>query len=294
MSISDRQNHLLQRLIEKASPSSMEELQALLDSLMGAPLPEIPENEQNDEDKALDLVEQAYASRPAVGKKLALQALERWPDCIAAFEYLGGSTRSVRLAFEYYEKGVKIGQRLFGGEFRQKHEGNFWLITPTRPYMRCLHNMALCYWEIGQTSQAISIWEDLIRLNPSDNQGVRYSLLPALLQQRDLPAYKKYRKKYDEESAQTFFNDALAEFLEKGITEYANMLLQAAVAHNRYVIPFLLQPARPDYSPTSYTIGSPEEAVIYAEMAWKLWMEAPGAQTWLKTIKVKKWQVNPR
>ncbi|MBK6949500.1 MAG: hypothetical protein IPH16_16755 [Haliscomenobacter sp.] len=56
MSIPDRHHRLLKRLIDQAQPQSFEELQELLNTLAGSPLPGIPEEELTDADRAFDLV----------------------------------------------------------------------------------------------------------------------------------------------------------------------------------------------------------------------------------------------
>lgn len=282
MAIPDRHHHLLQRLIEQAQPKSIEELQELLDSLIGAPLPDIPEGERTPEVRAFDLVDEARGSSATKGQQLALQALEHWPDCIPAYEYLSATAKSKQQRIAYAEKGVEIGQRLFGGEFREKNAGHFWHITETRPYMRCLNILAHFSAGAGNLSKAIVIWEDILRLNPSDNQGVRYSLLPALLRQGDLNSYHKYRKEYPEDTTPLCFNDALVDFIEAGATPSANRRLRVAANNNRYTIPLLLHDAPPSEVPDNYALNSPEEAQIYASEAWQLWREIPGALEWLK------------
>jgi hypothetical protein len=282
MSIPDRHHRLLQRLIKQAQPKSIEELQELLGSLIGAPLPEIPEAASSPEDRAFDLVDEAWESGATKGQQLARQALELWPDCIPAYEYLSVTAKSKKQRIAYVEKGVEIGQRLFGGEFREKNAGHFWHITETRPYMRCLNSLAYLSAGAGNLSKAIVIWEDILSLNSSDNQGARYSLLPALLRQRDLKSYREYRKKYPEDTAMLYFNDALADFMEEGATPSVNMRLKVASENNTYIIPLLIHNAPPAHMPDSYALHSPEEAKIYASEAWQLWREIPGALQWLK------------
>jgi hypothetical protein len=42
-----------------------------------------------------------------------------------------------------------------------------------RPFLRCLHGQGLCLWRLGQTHAALAVFERMLWLNPSDNQGVR-------------------------------------------------------------------------------------------------------------------------
>lgn len=284
MPIPDHHHRLLQRLIDQAQPKTLKELQQLLNSLNGAPLPDIPEAERSPEDQAFDLVDEAWESAATKGQKLALQALDLWPDCIPAYEYLSAKAKSKQQRLLYIEKGVEIGQRLFGGNFRKQNAGHFWGITETRPYMRCLHSLAFFSLEAGNLSKAIVIWEDMLDLNPSDNQGVRYSLMPALLRQRDLKSYHKYRKQFPEDTAMFYFNDALAEFMENGPTPSANLKLRVAAGNNSYIIPLLLHKKQPVGAPPQYTLHSPEEAHVYVFETWQLWHDTPGALQWLATF----------
>lgn len=282
MSIPDKYHRRLQNLIEQAQPQSVEELQALLDSLTGITLDDLPEVADTPADRAFDLVDEAWQSSAAKGKKLAAQALELWPDCIPAYEYLAAQTKSNAQRLEYMEKAVAIGQRLFGGDFLEKHRGHFWGVTETRPYMRCLEELANAKARAGHWSEAIVIWEDMLSLNPGDNQGIRYHLLPALLHQRDLAAYHRYREQYEEGYALMMFDEALAHFIENGDCPEARQALRIAIASNAYVIPVILAPAPPSTLPESFGLGSPEEALIYAGHGWQLWRGVPGAMAWLQ------------
>jgi len=40
--------------------------------------------------------------------------------------------------------------------------------------LRCLHGFGLCLWRLGRFEEAERVFERILRLNPSDNQGVRF------------------------------------------------------------------------------------------------------------------------
>ena len=282
MAIPDKFHRDLQKLIKEANPQSMEEMQQFLDSLMGKPLPEVPAGDLTPEDKALGLVDEAWQSAGAKGRKLAGQALQIWPDCIPAYEYLAAKTKPAKERLGYFQKAVEIGQRVFGGTFLEENRGHFWGITETRSYMRCLDALAHENYLAGNFSKAIVIWEDMLSLNPNDNQGVRYSLLPALLAQKDIRNYRRYRKQFEEDTAMMYFNDALASFIENSGERHFH--IEVAMANNPYAAPLLLAEKAPEPSslPGSYALNSPEEAMIYVHETWSLWHSIPGAIEWLK------------
>src|SRR5439155_26746212 len=61
-------------------------------------------------------------------------------------------------------------------------EGQFWEHLETRPYMRARLALAQTLQELGRQEEAFDHYRELLRLNPNDNQSVRYLLLPALLE----------------------------------------------------------------------------------------------------------------
>lgn len=121
MSIPDKFHRNLQKLIGKANPQTPEELQQFLDSLIGKPLPEMSAEGFSPEDQAFDLMDAAWQSTDAKGRKLAEQALKTWPDCIAAYEYLAAKSNQPKSGLDFIKKALKSGNGC--------SEVNFWKKT---------------------------------------------------------------------------------------------------------------------------------------------------------------------
>lgn len=288
--MNDKFHRIIQQLIDQHQPESPEELQKLLDSLMGKSVydMELPAEGKTDADKAQELVWAAYELPIDKGRRRAKKALKLDPDCIAAHEYIGNTYQYYHKRGPHFEKGVEIGRRIFGGDFLKANKGHFWGITETRPFMRCLGMLAECFYEPGQTPNAIEIWKEMIELNPNDNQGIRYNLLAALLEKKDLKGYKKYRKKYDDDaSSYILFSDALKAYIEEGDTAKTQQKLKKAMNSNQYVVPIMMAEYPPEEYPSSYTWGGEEEAIIYTHMAWRAWKWNDGAKDWMRKYSLK-------
>jgi tetratricopeptide (TPR) repeat protein len=52
-----------------------------------------------------------------------------------------------------------------------------WGFLENRHVMRAIEQQALYYWETGKVDDALEIFRQLLRVNPHDNQGARYSIL---------------------------------------------------------------------------------------------------------------------
>lgn len=74
-------------------------------------------------------------------------------------------------AIRHYEVGLRIGELSLGDDF----DGVLhWGIVDNRPFLRCMHGYGLCLWRLGHFDDAERVFERLLWLNPSDNQGVRF------------------------------------------------------------------------------------------------------------------------
>ena len=63
-----------------------------------------------------------------------------------------------------------------------KDVGHFWGLLETRPYTRVRHGLAQCLWHLGERGAASKRFQELLRLNPNDSQGVRYQLAACMLE----------------------------------------------------------------------------------------------------------------
>lgn len=283
MPIPDDFHHIIQKLIDKHQPNSPEELQQLLNSLMGQPIDNFKMAPETDEEKARELIYEAYNLPKDKGKRRALKALKIYPDCIEAYEYIGDTYAYYHKAAEHYVKGVEVGRRIFGGDFLKQNKGYFYGITETRPYMRCLGKLADCFYHPGATGKALSIWKEMLELNPMDNQGIRYQLASALLEKENFTDFKNLMKEFNDDASIMFsFPKALYEFLTSGDSKKARQLLKKAHGENQHVIPLLLKIYPPEEMPQSYMMGSEEEAILYVHYGWRSWRFE--AKDWLKKI----------
>ncbi len=74
-------------------------------------------------------------------------------------------------AIRHYEVGLRIGELSLGKDF----DGVLhWGLIDNRPFLRCMHGYGLCLWRLDQFEAAESVFERMLWLNPSDNQGVRF------------------------------------------------------------------------------------------------------------------------
>lgn len=128
-------------------------------------------------------------------------------------------------------------------------------------------------------------YRELLRLNPNDNQGIRYVLLHCYLERGDdeslaaLLAHREY--KYDGMAA-WLYPKALGTLRRRGATRETNRALDDALGANPHVPAYLLGRKRIPSDLHDYVgLGDETEAFSYAAAAIKLWERTPGALKWL-------------
>jgi tetratricopeptide (TPR) repeat protein len=238
---------------------------------------------KRDEERARNLIYDSLQSEGENRYKLAENALALNPNCVDAYVILAEKTKSLEDAILMYEKGIQAGERELGKEFFKENKGFFWGLTETRPFMRAKQHYAEALSLLGNVKDAIVQYEELLELNPMDNQGVRYSLFVAYVDAGEYKKASNLLQQYDEASAHGAYNKLLLELSEKGFTKKAQLLAKAAKKENKYVIPYLVGKKRlPAYPPDYYGFGDENEAIVYADMHLHLWKKIEGLGEWLK------------
>ena len=235
--------------------------------------------------KAQELIWDAWeltSSRERI--RLARKALDLSPDCADAYVLLAEETaQRAEEAAELYAKGVAAGERALGEKPFKEKVGHFWGIIETRPYMRARAGLAQALWEMDRRQEAIEQVWDMLRLNPGDNQGMRYILLNWLLEMGDDVQIKKLLQRYRGDGAAIWlYGRALHAFRTEGDTTRARKLRAEAERGNPHVPAYLLGRKRlPKRMPDMIGIGDEREAIVCAAEQAPAWRNTPGALTWL-------------
>lgn len=117
-------------------------------------------------------------------------------------------------------------------------KGGFWGTLESRPYMRALHGLGLTRWKLGRFEEAVGIFKRMLKLNPNDNQGVRYLMGPIHHEMGDLKeACRWYERNGDD--PHNLYNLGLA-LIQQDRLEKAARVLIFAVSANPYIAPMLL------------------------------------------------------
>ena len=275
------------RLMDDKDFESAEEAQAFLDGIIkdGGSIPDI--EPATPIDRAQEIIYDAWRASGGEKVKLARKALEVCPDCADAYIILAEETAdSPMKALALCREAVEAGERALDPSYFEEDVGHFWGILETRPYMRARLGLAMVLWRLDKHEEAVSHLREMLRLNPGDNQGIRYILASRLLMMdRDEDLRELLDSYEDEPTACWSYTRALLSFRREGGTGTSCGLLKEALDRNPHVPNYFLgKKELPDEPPDAIRFGGETEAIDYAFDFLPGWRLTPGALDWLEDV----------
>lgn len=267
--------HEITKLMENKQFDNLEDAERFFAQLLEQQRKEENEDELNiARESAQYLVYQALESIGEERYQLAQQALEIYPNCADAYNILAEKEKMLAKAAKVYAKGMEVAEADLGEAFFKENVGSFWMIDESRGYMRAKFNYAQTLLRLGYVDQAKLEFEELLTLNPNDNQGVRYSLFSLYIDNKELEKATVLLEKYEEISTTHFYNKLLVELLNSGVSHRAIQLFRQAHRQNPFVYDYLIDnKSLPSEPPHYYGIGDEGEAIVYAFDEGRFWKD---------------------
>lgn len=126
-------------------------------------------------EKYYDAMDYLNAGNTAKAKKLLKEILQSDIEFVDAYNGLAaayGDEKNKQKARESAEVAFKLTKEKFLKWPQEMHWGEL----DNRPYLRAICNEAIYSHEDGNINEAEKLYRLLLKLNPGDNQGVRYLL----------------------------------------------------------------------------------------------------------------------
>jgi tetratricopeptide (TPR) repeat protein len=216
--------------------------------------------------------------------------LAQMPDHIDAIHHLALVLSDRNLsdqARDLWEQAVRIGHKAFPQDFEIEGDLLEWGWLDNRPFLRCLHGLALVRYEKGEIDEALELFHELLSLNPNDNQGVRSIAIEALFKLERFEDALEIAEHYPYDiMSETLYGRALALF-KLGQRNKATVALKKAIKHSPLVGKELLKTRHRlprTANPDMITMGGADEAYYYWKDSGKFWEQDTETMEWLKKI----------
>jgi len=216
--------------------------------------------------------------------------LTQMPDHLDALHHLALVLSERNLLDEtrdLWGQSVRIGHKAFPQDFELGRDRLEWGWLENRPFLRCLHGLALTRYNDGEIEEALRLFRELLSLNPNDNQGVRAMAEEALFKLGRFEDALEIAKQYPNDiMPETLYGRALALF-KLGQRQEATSALEEAIDNLPLVGKELLKTKHRlprTARPGMVTVGGADEAYYYWEDWRQFWEEDPKALEWLRGI----------
>jgi tetratricopeptide (TPR) repeat protein len=272
--------------VPKKSPISITEMRTMMErAIRGF----ATQDRIDAEEKALDLAHDAM-DEPSPKRRLSLlrDALSLDPENVDALLMmldLSGVEGEQRI--DALRAIVAAGAKRLGPQAFKDFVPHFWGVIETRPYMRARIALAEELRAAGRIQDAAVEYDEILKLNENDNQGVRYQLLICRLTLGQLTEAKALFDKYDEIDFNAAFawGAVLERLLSADSTGAVDRLMRAR-KQNPYVEAYLKGHRRlPKNLPPYYSPGNRDEAIVFASGLIEAWEKHPSAMKWLREQK---------
>jgi len=167
------------------------------------------------------------------------RALEVDPRHADAHNHLGIislEARKLKAAEQHFRAAIDGGQR----HLERNGTAVRWDRIENRPYLRGLANLALVLAEQKKWTEALTIHRRMLKLNPNDDQGVRYLIGIECLHAGDGEGAIDAFRNCASDEVGCAFGLALAKLRVHGPSAEIGEALLTGFAANRYVAPILL------------------------------------------------------
>lgn len=284
----ERVNRKIAKLVEGESFRDMDELDRFITRAMEEGTLDAassgPAGMDDPDEQAQELAFQAM-EEPDDRKALSLarRALKLDPESVDA--------RSVEIQITMddpqervraYKSLLERARKDMGKQFFEENKGQFWGVVNTRPFMRALEYLADLLVSQERFEEAIAVYEEMIELNPEDNQGARDSLLGLYLGEGDVLRARSLLNRYHEDDLAVFsWGSAIERFLSGDLPE-ARDALKKAVRANAFVLAIMagIEEMPEDYD-GGFSPGDINEAWYCLMELGPVWEKQPDVLTWI-------------
>lgn len=216
--------------------------------------------------------------------------LEGYPEFIDAYHHLAlilVETNRDKEARHIWENAATIGKSAFPKAFKFGRHRLPWGILENRPFLRVFHSWGLQLLEENKVSDAVLVFNDILSMNPNDNQGIRALAIGCYFKLNQPTDVLSVCKRYPNDTMEeVLYGRPLALFQRGRESEARKSLLKAIEILPNVLKELLKKSHRPpkNLSPGYVIHGSADQAYYYWENNGEYWINTKGAIEFLKSV----------
>lgn len=190
-----------------------------------------------------------------------------------------------RLAMQILESTISEGRKMFPGEFSLGTDHLPWAFVDNRAFLLLLGEYATLIESMHGPQRAIPLYEEIIALNPNDNQGIRGFLATAYIKTNRLEDLLRLDEKFPEDLLAELSAGTLLALYKLGRLDEARARIKATKKHFKRIFREILKTdhQQPELTPGRVRVGGDDEAWFYWQNQGTFWVATRGAREFLRS-----------
>jgi hypothetical protein len=190
----------------------------------------------------------------------------------------------IKDAINILENCINKAREVFPKDFSLGKDLLPWGFLDNRPYLSVLAEYASLIEAFSGCHKAIPLYEEIIALNPNDNQGVRDILATAFLKTGQLENLLKLDQKYPDDMMIGLQIGTILALYKLGKLDEAKKRIKKLEKRFKIAFEEILKSEHPQpkITPGRVLLGGADEAWFYWEDQGTMWMATHGAREFLK------------
>ncbi len=212
------------------------------------------------------------------------------PNLMEASSYLAHLLLKLgedKKAFEVLEKSIRLIKNVFPIGFNWEKDQLPWYFLENREFLNLLLDQAIFIEKGIGVSKSVPYYEQILSLNPNDNQGVRGILTTIYLKTGQYQKVVELNKKYPDDGTQELIMGAILAYIKLGKVDEAENHLKKIYKYSKHVVEELLKPTHQKPEPFDLErimVGGEDEAYLYWREQGFLWQATKGAMDLLRKV----------
>lgn len=248
--------------------------------------PRITEQVDDELEVAIDWMH----ANPTIARRMFRSLIRRYPEHVDAHHHLALAyfrDGKAKKAAEAWKPGMEFALKLLPNGFSMSRDQLPWGFIENRPFLRMYHSYGLSLMRLRKTEQALEVFENILSLNPHDNQGARALVVECNFELHRPEAVLGLCDRFRGDGLeQLVYGRPLALFQLNRGAEAAKAFRVA-----KKVYPVIAEELtkqthkRPDgWQEERITLGGADQAHAYWKEFGKFWRKTPGALAFARQI----------
>jgi tetratricopeptide (TPR) repeat protein len=241
-------------------------------------------------DDEFDVAIEWMHANSRIGRRMFRSLIRRYPEHVDAYHHLALAyfrDGKARKAAEMWKVGIEYALKFLPPNFSMNRDRLLWGFIENRPFLRLYHGYGLSLLRTHKVEEALQVFENILSLNPHDNQGARALVVECNFELNRPEAVLDLCNRFRNDGLeQLVYGRPLALFQLNRVAEAARAFRRAQKIYPRIAEELTKVTHVPPegWQEDRITLGGADQAYVYWNEFSKFWRRTSGALPFARRI----------